>query len=1186
MAQISPGVEVTIIDESFYTPAEPGTVPLIVVATAENKLNGAGTAVASGTLESNVGRVFRVTSQRELVELYGSPFFEKTASSSPVHGSERNEYGLLAAYSLLGVSNSAFILRAGVNLNELEGQTDTPGATPDDGQWWFDTRATTWGINEWNGAAIADGGQKFAAKTPLVLIDSDSDNIDTGTNGPKAAVGTIGDYCVVWQTVLESGTWSSAKELVRLWYKSAGNTAAGVTAGTWVLVGSPEWCASHPSAYSDEAVLAAASGTFTINGISITAGTLSATASDINSKMNGSGITATVRNNRLYIYSDGTSTATGGDSTTMTGESLGGTGGFVLAELSGTPLAELNIAEGNYMCPALAQQPHTSVPLFKRTDFGTTENGRPTGSLWLKTTEPNNGARIRLKKYNASTTAWVQQDAPLYSSPHSALYYLDRSGGGSNLGANTVFVQTNALEHVGSYSATTGGVNGFDAPDQTLASAVYRAWIRSSGTETSVVSKVIEPGAGLTAGSNRSFTIKQSVTGSLNLSDAATVTFNTTNTANDAFTIAAAINALSFTESDGATTITNNVVASVNANNELVITHKKGGDIRLHPGSGLNVLSVLFPVFDLEDGTGTANFYALTSAADATYGITAGAVDDYLVSLWRPMSNVGFDATNDEPLNEPADGQLWYNPSFGEIDIMIHNGTTWVGYGYSGTPDNITSFAYQGGAAPYYANGTDIEGPIVSATMPETQSDFSPLVTGDLWISTADLENFPTIYKFNQDAGTTLAARWVLLDKTDQTSEDGVLFADARAGTNGGTSTQAPSGSVKQLLTSNFLDFDAPDPDLYPKGMLLWNTRRSGGNVKKYNNNYVDLTADNPRMNDVAMGNYWPDRWTTASPNNEDGSGSFGRKAQRSCVVAALKSVVDTSLEVRDEERRNFNLISCPGYPELLSNLINLNLDRRVTAFVVGDTPLRLKADATSLTNWGTNANLAFDNGDDGIVTYDEYAAVWYPNGFTTDLTGTNAVVPASHMMLRTIALSDQVSYPWFAPAGTRRGGITNATSVGYIDVDTGEFNVVALNNGQRDTLYDLKVNPIPFFVGVGLVAYGQKTRARNASALDRINVARLVVYLRNQLTKLARPYVFEPNDQITRDEIKQAVESLLLELVGLRAIYDFAVVCDESNNTPARIDRNELYVDVAIEPTKAVEFIYIPLRLKNTGEI
>ena len=334
------------------------------------------------------------------------------------------------------------------------------------------------------------------------------------------------------------------------------------------------------------------------------------------------------------------------------------------------------------------------------------------------------------------------------------------------------------------------------------------------------------------------------------------------------------------------------------------------------------------------------------------------------------------------------------------------------------------------------------------------------------------------------------------------------------------------------------------------------------------------------------MAAYATDRWVTASGNQEDGSGTFGRIAQRQVVIQALKSVVDTSTEIRDEERRNFNLIACPGYPELLSNLNNLNLNRGVTSFVVGDTPFRLPANATALTNWGTNANGALDNGDKGIVTYDEYCAVFYPNGFTTDLSGTNAVVPASHMMLRTIALSDQVSYPWFAPAGTRRGGITNATAVGYLDASTGEFQTVALNEGQRDTLYDIKVNPIAFFNGVGHVNYGQKTRAKNASALDRINVARLVVYLRSQLSKLARPYVFEPNDKITRDEIKQACDSLLLELVGLRAIYDFAVVCDESNNTASRIDRNELYVDIAIEPVKAIEFIYIPLRLKNTGEI
>jgi len=94
------------------------------------------------------------------------------------------------------------------------------------------------------------------------------------------------------------------------------------------------------------------------------------------------------------------------------------------------------------------------------------------------------------------------------------------------------------------------------------------------------------------------------------------------------------------------------------------------------------------------------------------------------------------------------------------------------------------------------------------------------------------------------------------------------------------------------------------------------------------------------------------------------------------------------------------------------------------------------------------------------------------------------------------------------------------------------------------------------------------------------------VAFLRGRLEEIGNQFVFEPNDQITRNEMTNAVNSLMIDLVAKRGIYDYLVVCDESNNTPARIDRNELWVDIAIEPVKAVEFIYIPLRIKNTGEI
>jgi hypothetical protein len=538
------------------------------------------------------------------------------------------------------------------------------------------------------------------------------------------------------------------------------------------------------------------------------------------------------------------------------------------------------------------------------------------------------------------------------------------------------------------------------------------------------------------------------------------------------------------------------------------------------------------------------------------YDDPTGAANSYVASLWKELT---YTASDDAPTALAADGSLWYSSVIDEIDIMVHDGTNWKGY--------VNEYA-----------DSDPAGPTVSATEPEVQSDGSALVTGDIWVSTADLENFPTIYKYN----ATLSS-WVEIDKTDQTTENGVIFADARYNTAGSNSGSA--GDIADLLASDYLDPDAPDPALYPKGMLLWNLRRSGFNVKRFERSYIDVAAENTRADDESMAAYYPHRWVTESANEADGSGSFGRKAQRKVVVQKLQAMLNENQDIRDDESRIFNLIATPGYPELIGEMITLNYDRGLTAFVIGDSPMRLTSDATSLNEWATNVNTVVEDNDNGLVSRDEYLGVYYPSGFTSDNAGNNIVVPSSHMVLRTFALNDQVAYPWFAPAGTRRGGVTNASSTGYINGE-GEFVATALNEGVRDTLYANNVNPITFLTGAGLVVFGQKTRARNASALDRINVARLVVFLRSQLNTLAKPYLFEPNDKITRDEIKQQVESLMVELVGLRALFDFLVVCDETNNTPARIDRNELYVDIAIEPVKAVEFIYIPLRIKNTGEI
>jgi hypothetical protein len=278
--------------------------------------------------------------------------------------------------------------------------------------------------------------------------------------------------------------------------------------------------------------------------------------------------------------------------------------------------------------------------------------------------------------------------------------------------------------------------------------------------------------------------------------------------------------------------------------------------------------------------------------------------------------------------------------------------------------------------------------------------------------------------------------------------------------------------------------------------------------------------------------------------------------------------------------------MATPYYPELQPNMVVLNADRGETGYIIGDTPMRLPDDATAIQAWATNAAGATSTGEEGLVTRNTYLGLFYPSGIAPDLSGNLVAVPPSHMMLRTFLRNDIISYPWLAAAGTRRGTIDNATNIGYLDATTGEFVTSKTRVGIRDVLYTNFINPLVFFTGVGLLNYGNKTSFNSSSALDRTNVARLIAYIRRQLTLAARPFVFEPNDALTRNQIAGVVETLMVDLVAKRGLYDYLVVCDESNNTPARIDRNELWIDVAIEPVKAAEFIYIPVRVLNTGEL
>ena len=1193
MALVSPGVEVTVIDESQYLPAPTNTIPLIVLATAQNKAEPSGAAVAVGTTAANAGKLYQVTSQRDLVTLYGTPFFYETSNGTPIQGYELNEYGLLAAYSALGITNRVFTMRADIDLASLVGQTGRPTGNPDNGAYWLDTTTSTWGIYEFNSTT----GQ-FALQSPIVISSADQ----VSGHVPLSSVGQIGDYAIV---AIPTYDYPSASTAGMYFYKTPANE--------WVRIGTEGWASSWPTIQASQVNPTLTAGNvLTLNAsdqyaLEVTVqsapnNTIAVMAADINA-FNYPFISAEVISGRLVIYS------------AQLNQQGATVSPFITATGTGTVLADLGITGStpNYQ-PAFFWGTASQQPLWQA---GQTVP-RPSGSIWVKVGSAGNGLDSAISEWSSTTSSWIPKTVSYYTSDWAAIAALDASGG-ENIPAGSVYAQ---------YFFNSGSVYNGSNPNSYLQAPVYY-WERIAEGPTVITGSVLNPT--FTSGPY-TVSVNTTLPGTLTLSSTYTVTIPDNATTTDVVTAwsAAGIPYTTCTVTDAGA---------------LQITHTAGGAIILEDFNssaisngwieeagfiigettgvkeGPFVVTSFQPTQTSTTGVGTGlqinvkNYYEdylinATSFANDGSGyavgdevtfsgtqlggtspandltcvvnaVSSGNVTElvYLsgegaVAYSTVLSNwVEFSMTANEgaPTEAPVNNTNWFYSVVDEVDIMVNTSTGWVGY-------KNTNYNSSGFPQPSGTNTTDPNGPLVSASEPTTQSDGTALVYGDIWIDTSDLENYPII---NRWQSVDTVDRWVRIDNTDQTGSTGVLFADARWATNGTTNpANDPIPSIKSLLTSDYLDLDAPTNTSYPVGMLLFNTRRSGYNVKQYRVNYFN--------NDTFPDETLPtekDAWVTASGLQSNGSPYMGRKAQRNMVVQALRSAVDTNTAIRDEDN-TFNLIACPNYPELQPNMIVLNADRGETGFIIGDTPMRLPDDATAIQAWATNAAGATSTGEEGLVSRSTYMGLFYPSGIAPDLNGNLVAVPSSHMMIRTILRNDNVAYPWFAPAGTRRGIIDNATNIGYVDSITGEFQVIKTRIGIRDVLYVNQINPMVFFTGNGLLNYGNKSSFASNSALDRINVARLIAYIRRQLTVAARPFVFEPNDSITRQQIAGVVETLMVDLVAKRGLYDYLVVCDESNNTPARIDRNELWVDVAIEPVKAVEFIYIPVRVLNTGEL
>ena len=283
----------------------------------------------------------------------------------------------------------------------------------------------------------------------------------------------------------------------------------------------------------------------------------------------------------------------------------------------------------------------------------------------------------------------------------------------------------------------------------------------------------------------------------------------------------------------------------------------------------------------------------------------------------------------------------------------------------------------------------------------------------------------------------------------------------------------------------------------------------------------------------------------------------------------------------------NLQGINATDYNNMISLMSNQD-DYRFNVITIPG--LTITDNATQVTNL---ANAVQSRGDAILVTdtyyfgaqlsqtitaassvNNSYAATYWPWLQTVDPgTGQLVWVPASTMIPGVYAFNDSVSEPWFAPAGINRGGLNTVVRAER-----------KLSQTNRNDLYVGNVNPIATFPGTGVVVYGQKTLQKKASALDRVNVRRLLIALKSYITQVANNLVFEQNTIATRNQFLSQVNPYLESVQQRQGLYAFKVVMDDTNNTPDVVDRNMLMGAIYLQPTKTAEFIYLDFNITPTG--
>lgn len=305
-----------------------------------------------------------------------------------------------------------------------------------------------------------------------------------------------------------------------------------------------------------------------------------------------------------------------------------------------------------------------------------------------------------------------------------------------------------------------------------------------------------------------------------------------------------------------------------------------------------------------------------------------------------------------------------------------------------------------------------------------------------------------------------------------------------------------------------------------------------------------------------------------------------GKDTATNAQYYTLKKAIDS---VTDVDQVNINMAAMPGItdPQVTDLMLAMAEERKDTLAIIdlqgGYTASTENTDAFA-DRKGSSSQTVSDIESRNINN--SYGAAYYPWVQIQDnAAGANLWIPPSVVALGVLASSAAKAELWFAPAGFNRGGLNNANAgLNVINI------VEKLTSDQRDDLYDVGINPIASFPSEGIVVFGQKTLQANRSALDRINVRRLMIYLRKQITIISNEILFDPNNQITWNRFLNRVNPFLESIKNRFGLEDYRVILDESTTTPDLIDRNVMYAKILLKPTRAIEFIALDFVITRSG--